>query len=208
MKIRNRIINVLLIMGAILYIVVRFIIIPDSVRKEMEYNKAQYNAVTHNLNSILPYKSPYMGDASNIINLYNNLPMTVDRTFQLLSDELTLVIYYKDTFLQVGEKSVEMQEDETNDSNGKQNQVYQDEVFKDLIYNSTAAFALIDNLKKINYNFTDINYSVTRDMIEELYTVKLSELLTEKNWSVLVQDKLKDSEFVNNSMNIFAIETY
>lgn len=195
-------------MGAILYIVVRFIIIPDSVRKEMEYNKAQYNAVTHNLNSILPYKSPYMGDASNIINLYNNLPMTVDRTFQLLSDELTLVIYYKDTFLQVGEKSVEMQEDETNDSNGKQNQVYQDEVFKDLIYNSTAAFALIDNLKKINYNFTDINYSVTRDMIEELYTVKLSELLTEKNWSVLVQDKLKDSEFVNNSMNIFAIETY
>ena len=204
MKIRNRIINVLLIMGAILYIVVRFIIIPDNVRKEMEYNKAQYNAVTHDLNSILPYKSPYMGDASNIINLYNNLPMAVDRTFQLLSDELTLEIYYKDTFLQVGAKSVEMQEDEENDSNGKQNQVYQDEVFKDLIYNSTAAFALVDNLKKINYNFTDINYSVTRDRIEELYTVKLSELLTEKNWRELVQDKLKDSEFVNNSMYIFA----
>ncbi|QHQ62994.1 DUF4825 domain-containing protein [Anaerocolumna sedimenticola] len=200
MKIRNRIITVLLIIGAILYIIVRFIIIPDNARKEEEYNKAQLNAATHDLNRILPYKSPYMGDAPNIINLYNNLPMAVDRTFHLLSDELTLEINYKDDLLLAGKKSIEMQGVQAGEDDSKQDDIYQYEVFKDLLYNSTAAFALIDNLKKINYNFSDINYSVTRNMIEDLYSVKLSDLLTEENWRKLVQDNLNDPELVSSSM--------
>ncbi len=200
MKIRNRIVSVLFIIGVILFIVVRFIIIPDNTRKQEEYNMAQSDAVTHDLDRILPYKSPYMGDASNIINLYNNLPLAVDRTFHLISDELTLEINYKDTMLQAGEKSIENKKEKAGDINTKQDSKCQYEVYKDLIYNSTAAFALIDNLEKINYNFSDTTYSVTRDRIESLFTTKLSDLLADENWKIQLQDRLKDLDFVKNSM--------
>ncbi len=73
-------------------------------------------------------------------------------------------------------------------------------VHKDLIYNSTAAFALIDNLEKINYNFANLTYSVTKKEIDELYDLALPELLSEDNWKSQVQDRLKDSGFVTKSM--------
>ncbi|MDT8715126.1 hypothetical protein IAI10_00330 [Clostridium sp. 19966] len=74
-----------------------------------------------------------------------------------------------------------------------------DDLKKAIIYNSTAVFALIDNLNQINYKFTDFNYTVYRKDIKALYNEDFSSLLKKDEWQNKVQDKLKDAEYVKKS---------
>lgn len=64
-----------------------------------------------------------------------------------------------------------------------------------LIYNSTAAFALIDNLQIIDYNFSGASYQVKRADIESLYS-NFSNILEQDNWSNYVQSKMDDHQYV------------
>ena len=72
----------------------------------------------------------------------------------------------------------------------------EDKVQRDLIYNTVAAMAVIDNLSGITYNFSGDTYSFKRTQIEDVFGTPLSNLLEQEKWSKEVQDKLKDMDFV------------
>ena len=176
MKARDKIIVCLAIMGIVLFGLVQGVIIPRNDRKNVQYMAQQQNPTTHDLNSILKYKNKYMGNSSNIINLFHNLPLNnVPMSFELLPDKLRLEVNYKDTIENINENKAK----------------------KALIYNSTVAFALIDNLEGINYNFTGLTYKVSRSDVEKWYGQKLSDLLKSEEWKSKVQDKLEENEYVN-----------
>lgn len=67
---------------------------------------------------------------------------------------------------------------------------------RDVIYNSVAAMAAIDNLSEITYNFSGESYSFSRTQIEEVFGKPLSKLLQQTAWSEEVQDKLKSPDFI------------
>ncbi|GAA0123260.1 MAG: DUF4825 domain-containing protein [Clostridium argentinense] len=176
MKTRNVIIICLSIIGIIIFGLFQFVIIPKNNQKTENYILSQQNPITHDLNTILEYKSKYMGSASNIGNLFYNLPLNdLIKSFELSPDNLTLQVNCKN-------------KDEVNE----------EMLNKALIYNSTAVFALVDNLEKINYNFSDFVYSFSRADVEKWYGEDLSSLIDKDKWKEKVQDKIKNKEYVND----------
>ena len=136
----------------------------------------QQNPTTHDLNNILKYKNKYMGNSSNIINLFYNLPLSnMEISYELFPDKLTAQVNYKE----------------------KIENINKNKVVKALLYNSTAAFALIDNIEAINYNFTGLTYKVSRSDVEKWYGQNLSALLNTEDWKSKTQLKLEDNEYVN-----------
>jgi hypothetical protein len=181
MKTRNKVIVTLSILGIVLFGLVQGVVIPRNNEKKQQYILEQQNPTTHDLASILKYKSKYMGDISNIAGLFNTLPLNnIRKSFELFSDKLIAQVNYKDTIENIGE----------------------DKISKALIYNCTAAFALIDNLQGINYSFPGTTYTILRSDVEKLYGGDLPGLLRKDEWKGKVQDKLLDSEYVNNFTNV------
>lgn len=175
MKKRHNLILVLLIMGLIGFGVVEGILLPQRELKQQRYEAAQRVPATHDLQSILPYKSKYMGDASNISNLFQHLPLAeVQETIELQSDIRLAQINYP-----VNSKTVDTVRLE-----------------QSLAYNSIAAFALIDNLESIVYHFEDVDYRAERANVEQLYGDHLNDLLTVDLWKENVQKIIaNDSSF-------------
>jgi hypothetical protein len=177
MKNRNRIIICLLVIGIALFATMQFIIIPHNNAKRNKYLAAQQEPATHDLSSIIKYKNKYMGNASNDGNLFYHLPLSnIEMNFELFPDNFELEVNYKDTVLNIGEEKVK----------------------SSLIYNSTAAFALIDNLKVIDYNFSGASYQVKKVDIESLYS-NFSNILEKENWSNYVQSKMNDHQYVEDT---------
>lgn len=177
MKNRNGIIIGLLVIGVALFIAVQFIIIPHNNSEQNKYFAAQKEPATHDLSSILEYKNKYMENASNISNLFHHLPLSnVGMNFELFPDNLEIEVNYKDTVWNIGEERVK----------------------SSLLYNSTAAFALIDNLKIIDYNFSGTSYQVKRADIESLYS-NFNKILEKENWSNYVQSKMNDLQYVEDT---------
>lgn len=175
MKGRNRIIICLAIIGIGLYLIVYGIIIPQNNQKKDEYIASQNNPITHDIDSIIKYKSKYMGDISNIVNLFYNLPLNnISRDFELFPDKLTVEVNYEE----------------------KVENIDKDKLDKALIYNSIAVFALIDNLQEINYNFTDSSYKFLRSDVEKMVGEDLSSLLIKTEWKIKVQDKLQSGQYL------------
>jgi hypothetical protein len=177
MKNRNRIIICLLVIGIALFAAVQFIVIPHNDAERNNYLAAQQEPATHDISSILKYKNKYMGNASNDANLFHHLPLSnVEMSFELFSDNLELEVNYKDTVWNIGEEKVK----------------------SSLLYNSAAAFALIDNLNVIDYNFSGTSYQVKRADIESLYS-NFSNILEKENWSNYVQSKMNDHQYVEDA---------
>lgn len=177
MKNRNGIIIGLLVIGVALFIAVQFIIIPHNNSEQNKYLAAQQEPATHDLSNILKYKNKYMGNASNDANLFYHLPLNnVEMNFELFSDSLELAVNYKDTVWNIGDEKVK----------------------RSLLYNSTAAFALIDNLKIIDYNFSGTSYQVKRADIESLYS-NFNNILENENWLNYVQSKMNDFQYVEDT---------
>jgi hypothetical protein len=78
---------------------------------------------------------------------------------------------------------------------------YKTNVYKSLIYNSTAAFALIDNLEVVIYHFSDITYRVNRSDVEALYS-DFDNILNETNWKEYVQSPLNNDKYIEATKNI------
>ena len=172
---KSKIIISLLVIAAILFCVIQFGIIPANCAKQAEYAKNQSDALTHDITSIEEYKSSYIGDASNIGNLFWNLPLNnVDMKFEINSETCVLTVNYLDTVWNIGEETVQ----------------------RNLIYNSVAAMAAIDNLSGITYNFSGESYFFSREQIEEVFGIPLSELLEQEIWNKEVQDKLNSTDFI------------
>ncbi|MBP1157383.1 MULTISPECIES: DUF4825 domain-containing protein [unclassified Paenibacillus] len=175
MKARNKFIMGLIVVGIALFGMVQGIIIPQIAQNEQQYAAAQQDPLTHDFENILKYKNKYMGNAGNVSNLFRSLPLNnVDRSFQLYPDTYTVQVNYKESIGDIGE----------------------DQLDRGLIYNSTAAFALIDNLEAIHFHFSGASAKVLRSDVERWYGVKASTLAEQGNWRNRVQSKLVDEEYV------------
>lgn len=148
-------------------------------KKHIDYTKTQVttDALTHDITTIQQYKSPYIGNASNISQLFYHLPLNhLSMNFEIDSKACALTVNYIDTIKAVGVE----------------------EVRRDLLYNTIAAMATIDNLDKITYHFSDATYTFDRTQIETIFGSPLSNLLDKEIWRIKVQEPLKLNEFVQS----------
>lgn len=172
---KNKIIICLLAAAVILFCVIQFGMIPANQARQAEYAKNQTDALTHDISAIEDFKNPYVGNASNTANLFYSLPLgNVSMEFQIDSETCALTVHYQDTVEKIGEEKVR----------------------RDLIYNSAAAMAAVDNLSAITYEFSGDSYSFDREQMETVLGAPLSELLDQEAWSENVQSRLSSTEFV------------
>lgn len=198
-KHRDMIIILLIIVGVIIFTLQRFYV-QSLEKKQNVYLNDQKEVTTCDLDYIMEYKNLYMGNASNLGNLFRRLPLSVSiKDFQLFPNELTAQVNFNDSGLNVGKASLENKSNEVvgtvEETVEDINAIYQNEVNKSLSYNSIAAFALIDNLEGIIYKFTDITYTVTRDDIEAIYG-NLDIKLEKETWNKVIRDPFGDTEYI------------
>ncbi|WP_232697649.1 DUF4825 domain-containing protein [Brevibacillus daliensis] len=174
MATRNKLLILLIVVGIILFGIIRGIILPQMEAKQEQYLLDQQNPVTHDLESLLPYKYKYMGKATNLINLYQHLPLAeLEETYHFFPEKFTVEITYKEKVSAIDEFRLKAS----------------------LIYNSVAAFSLIDNLEEIHYIFSGDSFTVTRSDMKRVFGENLSELLTNEMWKEKVQDRISDKSF-------------
>lgn len=168
--------------GLILSGIVQFVIIPKQDAAAEQYENEQKHPLTHDLDYIIGYKNDYMGNASNTTQLFYHLPLgeTV-KDFELDSDDLEVMVHYDNSVKNIG--TVKLQQN--------------------LVYNSTAAFALIANLEKITYHFRDETFSIDRKAVEKLYG-GLGNLIENKDiWNKRVRDPLADKNVIKERFSLF-----
>ncbi|MGF7049980.1 hypothetical protein J2T13_004503 [Paenibacillus sp. DS2015] len=179
MKIRNIVILCLLFVGVVSFGIVQGIVTPQLAENAEKYAADQQNPLTHDVTSVLKYRSKYMGNFSNIANLVGTLPLgNIDKTFQLFPDVFTLEINFKESSSTLDVKYLETS----------------------LIYNATVLFSLIDNLDAIHFSFEGDSYKVIRSDVAQWYDENLSTLTDEDTWYERVQSKLTDEDYVFDGM--------
>ena len=131
-KTRNRLIIGLFVVGLVFYGAIEGLILPQREAAREQYRLEQRDPLTHDLDSILKFKSAYMGDASNLINLFCTLPLNhIAMSFQMDSEQFLVEVHYQDNAANIGDTQVR----------------------RAMLYDATAAFALIDNLQRIDFVF-------------------------------------------------------
>ena len=174
MKKRDKIIIALSSITVIIFCTICFFIIPNMERNQAIYNSKQQDALTHDITAIEAYKTPYLGNAANVSGLFDHLPLSnVKRKYQIDSEKCALTIVYLDTVWNIGEQKV----------------------YQDLLYNTIAAMASIDNLSMVTYEFPEYNCSFTRAEMEKIFGNNLSSLLNEKVWKEKVHDRIANEDF-------------
>lgn len=188
---KSKLIICLLAIAVILFCVIQFWAIPAKQARQEEYARNQTDALTHDISAIEDYKSSYVGDASSTANLFYSLPLcNVSMKFQIDSETCALTVNYLDTVWDIGEEKVQ----------------------RDLIYNSAAAMAAIDNLSGITYEFSGDVYFFDRERMEAVFGTPLSALLADKEtWNEEVREQLKSADFVaqfysDKSENLTALD--
>ncbi len=102
---KSKVITGLLAAAAILFCAVQFWIIPTNQAKQEEYARNQTDALTHDISAIEDYRSAYVGDASNIGGLFENLPLNnISKKYEINSDDCILTVNYLDTVWNIGEE--------------------------------------------------------------------------------------------------------
>ena len=171
---KSKIIIGLLAVAVTLFCVIQFWIIPTNQAKKEDYARNQTDALTHDISAIEDYRTAYVGNATNICGLFEVLPLNnISKKFEINSDNCTLTVDYLDTVWNIGEEKVQ----------------------RDLIYNTIAAMAAIDNLSGITYNFSGDSYSFERTQIEATFGTPLSNLLEQGNWNEDVREQLSSKDF-------------
>ena len=105
---KSKVIIGLLAVAVVLFCIIRFGIIPASRAKEVGYTRSQTDALTHDISVIEPYRTPYIGNASNTSGLFEVLPLNnISKKFEINSDNCTLTVHYLDTVWNIGEEKVQ-----------------------------------------------------------------------------------------------------
>ena len=132
-------------------------------------------AITHDIAPSLAYRSPYVGDNSNTVALFQSLPLGQRKqTYEIDSDACTVTIRYEDNV-----------ESETRLA------VMQ----ADMVYTAVAAMAAIDNLNGVTYQFPDAAYTLTRKQVAGVFGQNLASLLEETTWENTVAGPLRKDGF-------------
>lgn len=140
-----------------------------------------FNRSVSGIEALLQYKSAYVGDNSNTGHLIGALPLAEDGfVFEIDPDACALTVdYHRTAWYDNDDAYVE----------------------KALIYNSVAAFLLIDNLDAFTANFSGDAVTITRAQLEAAYPnyealMKNGEIDTAA-FDRLVEAKMNVSDFVN-----------
>ena len=175
MKKRNILIIALLLCGLGALALVEGYIKPHLRTEKERYLAEQQEPLTHDFDRLLEFKSPYMGDASNLANLNAALPLSdIQRTFELFPESLTAEISYQGSPAAV-----------------------EGELFhRALVYIATANFVLIDNLEILVLNFGEDSLTVSRSAVEHWYGVELAALQRAEKWAEQVQRPLARQSYV------------
>lgn len=167
----------LLAIGIVLFCAIQFWFLPANRTKQAEYIRNQTDALTHDISVVEDYKTSYIGDANNVRGLFEVLPLNnISMNIEINSEDCVLTVNYLDTVWNIGEEKVR----------------------RDLVYNSVAAMAAVDNLSGITYNFSGDRYSFTREQMESTFAAPLSNLLEQEEWSERVQNRLSDTNFIGH----------
>lgn len=158
----------ILIVGIPLFIWIQFFEVPNKVKLGEE--KMQQDPKTHTFENVIKYESMYMGDASNINNLLNDLPLNeYKESIELDADDLTLFVDYEVDAMEIEEK-----------------------IQQSVIYNSTAAFALVENLEKMDMKFQNETFTISRDRVEKWFGMTLVDFKDPEVFQEKVQEQLSE----------------
>lgn len=172
---KGKMIVCLLFVAVLLSCAIEFWAIPSRLAKEADYARGQTDALTHDIAAIEDFKNPYIGNTSNVCRLFEALPLyNVSKRFEINSETCALTVYYLDAVGRIGDEKVR----------------------RDLIYNSAAAMAAIDNLSGITYHFSGDRYSFDRAQLEKIFGRPLSNLLEREAWDKEVRGPLGSADFV------------
>lgn len=159
-----------LVVGISLVLLLGVVYVLSNNQKQVKHEDVeQQSAETHHFKKVLAYENEYMGNNSNITNLFNNLPLSNHRDFvELEPDTFTLVVNYNAS---VDDKTI--------------------------IYNTTVAFVLIKNLEVIEMRFSDQSFVVTRENVEQWFgddfdSLKDPEVFNEKVQKPLIENTTTD----------------
>lgn len=163
---QRKVMIAIMLIGVPLFIWIQFFEVPNKVKLGEE--EMQQDPKTHVFESVAKYESLYMGDASNVSNLLNELPLSEYKDgIELDSDDLILFVNYDVNTIENEEK-----------------------VRQTVIYNSTALFALIENLAQIEMRFEDEIFVISRDRVEKWFGTTLVDLKDPEVFAEKVQSKL------------------
>lgn len=155
------------IIGIVLMLLIGVIFVLNGNQKQVEEDKMQQLSVsTHDFQKVLAYENDFMGNASNMNNLFNNLPLSNYKGMVELDSESFIFTVNYDT---VGD-------DQT------------------VIYNATAAFVLIKNLEVIEMRFTNRSYVITRENVEKWFGSNLDQLTDPALFKEKVQKPLMNDD--------------
>lgn len=139
---------------------------------------------TENFSDLLQFKSKYMGNNSNFINLNNNLPLSnFKKTFSFDTNSLTAEISYDTSVKSLNEKNLRQA----------------------LAFNSACNFILIDNLQALKLDFTDASFTVTRVELNKFYGLDISTLKNSDEFYKVIQAKLNDSDYLKQFTSVINI---
>jgi len=167
---RRMLIGLIVLLAIPLYIWIAYVEIP--AKSKVGEEKLQQDPLQHDFSQVLQYDNPYMGNASNVGNLFQSLPLNDYKgTFEMDSDRFSLVMNYD---VNAGELE------------GKAEDAF--------LYNSTAAFLLIHNLDQIEMKFLDTSFITTRNRVENWFGSEWEHLKDPEEFKKQVQQKLKNGE--------------
>ncbi len=136
---------------------------------------------------LMQYQNKYVGNNSNTGNLIGSLPLSeYGYVFEIDSENCGVIVDYHFT-------------DWYNNEN-----LYTERA---LVYNSVSAFALIENLEYITFNFSGSSYSVTRETIEKNYPnykdIFTDNTIDTEKFHQYVEQKMNDRLFIENIFKLF-----
>ena len=158
------------LIGVPLFIWIQFFEVPNKVK--IGEAKIQQDPATHKFEDVTMFEDPYMGDNSNMINLFGTLPLNEQKgTLEMDPDTFSLIVHYNTTAAELGKKAEQA-----------------------VIYNTTAAFTLIGNLQTVEMRFEDKSYAVTRENVEHWFGTTLVDFKDPEEFKEKVQEKLKKED--------------
>lgn len=166
---RRMIIGLIILLVVPLYIWIAYFEIPDKAKVGEE--KLQQDPMKHDFEQVHSFKSPYMGDAANINALFESLSINEYKgTIEMDSESFSLLVHYSVPSTEI-EGLVEQA----------------------VVYNTTAAFALIGNLQEIEMKFQDQSFTVNRESVKKWFGDEFPTLSEPSNFKEKVQQRLDDS---------------
>lgn len=159
-----------LVVGMSLVLLLGVVYVLSNNQKQVaQEDVEQLTVETHDFQKVLAYENDYMGNNSNITNLFNNLPFSNHRDLvELDPNTRTFVVNYN--------------------TSGDE---------KTVIYNATAAFVLIKSLEVINMRFSEQPYVITRENVEQWFEDDFGSLLNPAVFKEKVQNRLMESTTID-----------